>query len=373
MGRCVMKAFDCRICELPSRILVRGVNWVGDTVMTFPASKVLRDIFPSAHIEYWAHESLAGLLRVSRIPDEIITFPSGMNRLLRPFRMSSILREKGFDLVVLFQNAFESALTSWMAGIPMRVGYPTDARGPFINVRVPLTNEIRLQHQVFYYLQIVTFLGDYFGLRPQQFGYQPDCSIILSRQLIKKAESLLLAHGRPENSVPVICLCPGSVNSEAKRWPADNFAALADLLNRELDAFVVFLGAPTESGLVESIIRGMRHGNALNLAGETDIEQSLGIMNLSSLVISNDTGSAHLAVAASARVLTIFGPTIPGATAPFGRDAEIITGASECSPCRHFSCPLPDHPCMRSITPQSVFDKASRMIESMSERNASAG
>lgn len=357
-----MKAFDCRACELPSRILVRGVNWIGDTVMSIPAAKALRGAFPGAQLVFWVPESVAGLLKASRIPDELITFPPTLGRFSRPFKMGSIIRKRRFDLVVLFQNAFESAFTVWLAGVPLRIGYPTDARGALINVKVPLTKEIRQQHQVFYYMQIVTFLEDYFAIRTDIANEQPDCSIILNRSIQQNAEDLLSSCGHTINSRPIICLCPGSVNSHAKRWPPDLFTTLADLLIRELDALVVFMGAPSERDLINSIIDKMSQDNTLNLAGQSDLDQSLGIMNLSSLVISNDTGSAHLAVAASAKVLTIFGPTIPGATAPFGRNAQIINGISQCSPCRHFECPFPDHPCMRSITPESVFEKATGMI-----------
>ena len=358
-----MKTLDCRVCELPSNILVRGVNWVGDTVMTLPAMKALREIFPSAHLTFWAPAYLESLLRVSKIPDDIIVIPPRLNKLTRPLRMKSVLQKKNFDLALLFQNAFESALTVWMAGIPLRFGYPTDARGPLLNVKASLTKEIRRQHQVYYYLQLVKYLGAYFGLTQKFFFQQPDCSIFLSRQLKQESLLLLSSYLSDLDSRPVVCLCPGSVNSEAKRWPPDYFMDLARLLTAGLNASIIFMGTASEREMIENIMAPLKRENIVNLAGETDIEKTLGVMSVSNLVISNDTGSAHLAVAAGSRVLTIFGPTIPGATAPFGPGAEIITGKSDCSPCRRFSCPLPDHPCMRSIKPDDVFDRASTMIE----------
>jgi len=126
-------------------------------------------------------------------------------------------------------------------------------------------------------------------------------------------------------------------------------------------AQVVFLGAPQEKGLVEEIMSMSRNTGSVHLAG-TDMMTSMAVMNLSNLVISNDTGSAHLAVASSGRVLTIFGPTNPGATAPYGADTHIIQGQAPCAPCRHFRCPLQEHPCMRSIEPEAVLRKAVEIV-----------
>jgi heptosyltransferase II len=112
---------------------------------------------------------------------------------------------------------------------------------------------------------------------------------------------------------------------------------------------------------VEEIISRMRTTRTANLAGRADMLTSMAVMNLSEMVISNDTGSAHLAVAASARVLTIFGPTSAGATAPYGPDAHVIQGIAECAPCRHFRCPHDRHPCMRSVTPQAVMERVEEL------------
>jgi heptosyltransferase II len=262
---------------------------------------------------------------------------------------------------VLFQNAFESAFTAWLAGIPVRIGYPTDLRGPLLTLRVPLTTEIRQKHQVFYYLGITGFVAAGFARNGSHNAISPDCSVPLNGDHKDRAAELLASHG-VDQSAPIFCLCPGSVNSEAKRWPGDYFAALADLLSERLGGNVVFLGAPGERGLVESIIEQTKTRNAANCAGEADILTSMAVMGLSTLVISNDTGSAHLAVAASADVLTLFGPTSAGATAPFGPRAHLLQGEAPCAPCRHFRCPSPEHRCMRSIRPEDVLKKAKEIV-----------
>ncbi len=347
---------------VPSRIVVRGTNWVGDTVISLPAAKELRRIFPSAHVTFWTPHGLSSLVRATGIPDDVICFDKNSGGALqRPFRMRNSLIAGRFDLAVLLQNAFESAFTSWLARIPVRAGYPTDLRGPLLNLRVPLREDVRSQHQVHYYLAITDFLEEHFCGKRLRGITTPDCSIDIGEDSLQESRNILMSVDA-DMERPIFSLCPGSVNSEAKRWPGDYFARLGDLLIHHMGAQVVFLGAPEEVNLVEGIISMMQMPGAVSLAGKADIIASMAVMNQSAIVISNDTGSAHLAVAASSKVLTIFGPTSAGATAPHGTAAHIIQGNAPCSPCQHFRCPLTAHPCMRSIEPEAVVDRAAEIL-----------
>ncbi len=342
----------------PTRIVVRGVNWVGDTIMTLPAIRALRSIFPSAHIAFWVPEGLESLLRMTGIPDEIISFGKGQGGAFkRSFLMKSRLARGRFDLAVLFQNAFESAFTAWMAGIKLREGFSTDLRGPLVNIKVPLHPSILKHHQVYYYLEIVQHLDNFLKLGRYRNLTEPDCLLRINSRELEMARQILLKEGINPEAL-MMCLCPGSVNSEAKRWPAEYFAELADLLVDETGSQIIFLGATHEEDLIDGIIGRMKRGHAFNLAAKSDLVSSLGIMNLSEMVISNDTGSAHLGAAAGTKVLTIFGPTVAGETAPFGKNTFVIQGKAPCAPCREHHCRTPGHPCMKEVTPAMVGQKA---------------
>ena len=122
----------------PSRIVVRGTNWVGDTVMSVPTIKELRRIFPSTRITLWVPSGLEPLVSATGVPDDVICFDGNSGGpMQRPFRMRRKLNSGNFDMSVLLQNAFESAFSSWLAGIPLRAGYPTDLRGPFSTLESP--------------------------------------------------------------------------------------------------------------------------------------------------------------------------------------------------------------------------------------------
>ncbi len=346
----------------PSRIVVRGVNWVGDTIMSLPAARALRKLFPVAHMVFWVPDYLEPLLKLTKIPDEIIVFKKNDGGpVKRTISMREKLQQGHFDMAILFQNAFECAFTSWIAGIGLRVGYPTDLRAVFLNIKTPLIPSILASHQVFYYLEIVKYLENYYKLGRLNYIGKPDCLIKFSVAATNRTRKFLLGEGL-DLSKPFVCLCPGSVNSDAKRWPREYFAVLADILIERFGLQIIFLGANQERGLIDSIISEMKMGAAFNLASKSDITTSLGIMSLSSLVISNDTGSAHLGVASGAKCLTIFGPTIAGATAPFGEQTFIIQGKADCAPCNDHHCHRQGHPCMRGLTPQIVARKASEIL-----------
>jgi heptosyltransferase-2 len=341
---------------MPATIVVRGVNWVGDTIMTLPAWRELRRIFPAAVITGWAPAGLAPLLALAVAPDGVISFDSTTGGpLKRVMKMSRRLRDERFEMAVLFQNAFESALTAFLAGIPLRTGFPTDLRGPLLNGALRIPKDLRSRHQVFYYLEIVDQINIMFNGASHGPPHEPDCRIKLGEPLLKAGLDTL-AHQGVDPGKPIYGLCPGSVNSNAKRWPSDLWAELANIITRDLGGQVIFLGAISEVDLIEEII-SQTGSVCLNLAGEMDMIRSMSVMNQCSIVISNDTGSAHLAVAADTNVLTIFGPTIPGATAPYGPKAHIIQGEAGCSPCKHFNCPVEGHPCMRSVTTDKIVER----------------
>ncbi len=347
---------------IPQNIVVRGTNWVGDTIISLPALCEVRRIFPEASVSVWVPKSLGNLVSATGVPDSVITFDKrDGGSIRRSFTMAARLRRRRFDAAFLFQNAFESAFTSWLAAVPVRAGFPTDMRGAMLNVRVPLREELEQKHQVYYYLAITDYLEAVFFGKQSRPTQPPDCSILMAPKTLEKARDLLMSHGAGLDK-PLYCLCPGSVNSEAKRWPAPSFAKLADLLIERWDAHVVFLGTSSERVLTERIESLMQQTGSVNLAGKTDMVESMAVMGLSRAVVSNDTGSAHLAVASSAKVLTIFGPTNPEATAPFGPNAFIIRGSAPCAPCRYFRCSVDGHPCMTSVTPDAVFERLNGIL-----------
>ena len=123
-----------------SRILVRSTNWVGDAVMSLPAFRAIRERFPGARISVLARSWVADLYARERFADEVIPYTAGLKRrdVGSKWRLARQLTPRRFDCAVLFQNAFDAALITWLARIPRRIGYNRDGRGPLLTDRVPV-------------------------------------------------------------------------------------------------------------------------------------------------------------------------------------------------------------------------------------------
>ncbi len=341
-----------------NRVAVRGTNWVGDAVMTVPALRALRHLLPGVHItlatRLWAKDLFAD----ADFLDDLLIYD---RRGLWSIAKHSVEWRRGnFDLAVLFPNAFEAALVPALARVPFRIGYATDGRGWLLTNPVPVPEWRSSKHEIFYYLNIVAELERALVGAELIAGRPPDASLQISERRQFEALDLLRAHGLREGRA-VVSLCPGSINSRAKRWPAERYAALGDSLIDELNAEVLLIGSPEELDVSQEVSRRMRN-KPMIITGKTSLAQAAAVLSLVDLLITNDTGPAHIASALGRPTLVIFGPTNPLTTRPFSTLAEIVRHPPDCAPCMLRDCPI-DHRCMSAISAQDVFERARLLLE----------
>ena len=200
------------------RVVVRGTNWVGDSVMTVPALRALRRLLPDAQITLAIRPSAKGVFSEVDFVDEVLVYDRR-----NAFSVVSQIREwrrRQFDLAVLFQNAFEAALIPFLAGVPVRLGYATESRQPLLTHPIPLPDWRSSKHEVFYYLYLITALEQLLSGTSTICEVDPDISLPISESRQAEATELLRSFGvNAEQSV--VAICPGSINSRAKRWPAE--------------------------------------------------------------------------------------------------------------------------------------------------------
>jgi heptosyltransferase-2 len=339
------------------KILVRGTNWVGDAVMTIPALGELRRIFPGARITLYTRAWAEGIFRDAALFDEILTFDKTRSKIKDALTQAKELKKHGFDLAVLFPNSFETALVAKMAKIPRRFGYSKEGRSFLLtdSIEIPVWKDER--HEVFYYLNLIAEIEkEYFAAR-KVLDNAPLIDLPISEPRRLEARRILEENGI-DPSKKTVALGVGSTNSRAKRWPAENYAELNDLLQDKLNTNVVLVGA-TDEMEVSAEVFAKSQKKPIILTGKTNLAEAVAVLSEIDLLVSNDMGLAHIAPAVGTKTLVIFGPTNEKTTQPIG--SEIIRNPVDCAPCMLRDCPI-DHRCMTRISAKEVFKKVKEIL-----------
>jgi heptosyltransferase-2 len=342
-----------------SRLYVRATNWLGDAVMSLPAIRAIRQIFPHAHLAVVTRPSLADLYTRESVIDRVIPYPAprGLRGAMRARRdFAGLLRGLHFDCAILLQNAFDAALVAWLAGVPERIGYRRDGRGPLLTraITVPDPGEIP-RHERFYYLELLRRAG--------LLEHFPPCEAIrlegaeAARESGLRQLAALGVHG------PAIGISPGAAYGHAKRWLPERFAEVAVALR---PGAVLLFGAPSERALCETVaasIAASRPGvpDIRNLAGQTTLGEFIDLAAACRLFLTNDSGAMHIASALGVPTVTVFGATDDTTTGPTGPLARVVREHAECSPCLLRECPI-DHRCMTRVTADRVISAASELL-----------
>jgi heptosyltransferase-2 len=333
------------------RIVVRAPTWVGDAVMSLPALHELRRIFPEAHIAVAAPPGTADVFIDSNSVNEVIVQARG--GLLSQFSQAGEWRKRRFDLAVIFQNSFGSAAVASRGRVPIRIGYATDRRSFLLTHPISVPEWKNQRHESFYYLNIVAELERLILDTSTVNEVKPRFTLHVSEERREKARRLLADHSA-DFTKPIALLCPGSINSRAKRWPAECYAALADRLARA-GITVALIGSPGELPVSQEVA-AHAESSPLILTGKTTVAEVVALISIADVLISNDTGPAHIGAALRTRTIVIFGPTNPLTTYPMSPNAEMIRHPPDCAPCMLRDCPI-DHRCMTAISPEEVFER----------------
>ena len=341
------------------KILIRSTNWIGDSIMSIPAMREARRIFPDAHITLHTRASSDGLFSSASFIDDIVAYEKNRWSVMDVYDNTAFLSEERFDLALLFTNSFQSALIPFLSRIPVRIGYNKDLRGLLLTHPVAVPEWKDRRHEVFYYLNLVSEAERRILGRDTVSRVMPDISLDVSEDRKQWAREKLASAGVDLGRKTVL-LGVGSTNSQAKRWPARQFAALCDLLQNELWANVVLIGSPGDRD-AGTMVSEMAVNKPIDLIGSTTVAEAAAIISVADLMISNDMGLAHVAPAVGTRTIVIFGPTDPETTRPFSDEATIIRHYVPCSPCMLRECPI-DHRCMTGISPQIILENAERLL-----------
>ncbi len=330
--------------------------------MALPALERLRRTFADAHITLVARPWVSGLFAGEGLADEVVATVEarGVWDAARRFvNETRRLRRERFDVAVLLPNSFSAALDAKAAGAKTIIGYPTDGRRWLLSRAVGFAPDYQTRHQVFYYLRIAAAVEQWMsGATPvEEKDVQPRLHVSESEK--SRARQKLAAVGL-DDARPVVALNAGATNSRAKQWLAERFAQTADWL-AERDGFqTVIVGTAGDCEVARRVAQAMRTP-AAQLAGETSIAELKAVLACTALLLSNDTGAAHVAAALGVPTVVIFGPTEHFATHPLSALAAVVRHEVECAPCMLRDCPI-DHRCMTGVEVNAVYRAAHALL-----------
>jgi heptosyltransferase-2 len=330
-----------------SKVLVRATNWLGDAVMSLPAIRAIRQVFPHAHIAVLARPGVADLYARETSIDLVIPYPSPKGLGARR-EFAASLRALGFDGAILLPNAFDAALTVWLAGIPERIGYRRDGRGMLLTRAIPVPEPGDIpRHQRFYYLELLRRAG-----LIERF---PECGAIRLDGIAGARQAGAAHLAALGVAGPAIGISPGAAYGDAKRWLPERFAESGRQLAGELGASVLVFGAAAERPLCETVALALRREgiDARNLAGETSLREFIDLAAACRLFLTNDSGAMHVSSALGVPTVAVFGATDDTTTGPTGELSRVVREHAECSPCLLRECPI-DHRCMTRVTAAGV-------------------
>ncbi|UCG77931.1 MAG: lipopolysaccharide heptosyltransferase II [Nitrospirota bacterium] len=336
--------------------MIRGVNWVGDAVMTMPAIRSIRDNFKDGLISLFVKSWVSELFRIDPNINDILEYKDEYRGITGKFRAARVIKKLSFDRSYLLQNAIDAALISFISRIPERIGYSRDGRGMLLSRPIKADKDILSLHHIDYYLEMLRRSGlDVTYKLPWIYPNLDD----------RMSGRNKLAHLKR----PVIGLNPGAAYGSAKRWSSNNFAELAKMIISDLNGSVVLFGSAKEVTICNEIYNLIDidhvHGSSLlDMSGKTTLYELCDLIPECDIVVSNDSGPMHICYASGTPLVALFGSTSPELTGPpessfdgaeFSFEHIVMSSDIECSPCFERTCRFGHLKCMELIRPEDVF------------------
>ena len=336
------------------KILIVGPSWVGDMVMAQTLFQCLKQRHPGCEIDVLAPEWSRPILE--RMPEvrRALSFPlgHGVLQLATRRRIGKSLAGQ-YDQAILLPNSLKSALVPFFAGTPKRSGWKGE-------MRYGLLNDVRTLDKQRYPLMIERFMA---------LAYEPGAQLPKpyprpSLRIEEASRDVALAKFGLSLDRPVLALCPGAEFGEAKRWPSEHYATVAEAKIRA--GWQVWLfGSKNDHGVGEEIrarlIPGLRE-EASNLAGDTSLAEAIDLLSCAAAVVSNDSGLMHVAAALNRPLVAVYGSTSPQFTPPLAERVEIVRLDLECSPCFERTCRYGHYNCLRELAPRPVLEALDRLV-----------
>lgn len=324
------------------RILIIKLSSFGDIFHALPAVNNLK-VALDAEIDWVTQPEYVELVKCFPVVSSVIPFPR-REFLTQGFGFLRTLRGRHYDLVIDLQGLLKSALVARLARGARTIGPSFQREGARFFYDAVAGRRDKNRHAVEENLDVVRTLG--LPVIPVRFP------IAFPAQVV-------------DAGAPRVAIVPVS-RRENKNWPVECFLQTARALQQEFRASIFLFGSKADHAICEGIRSELMSrtpaGTVVNLAGKTSLVEMGRWFTQMNLVVVNDSGPLHMAVALGIPVVTLFGPTDPRRTGPYGEGHRVITSEMACAPCFARVCKLPKVECMNRISPNTVIAAAREVL-----------
>ncbi len=331
-------------------------RFIGDTVLTVPFLRNLRQAYPAAHIDLMLEPFSGSVIEGCPYVDRVIPFEfktihtysgaSKRGRLAGYFHYWRLIKNAGYDAVFVLKRSLSSALLAWAAGVPRRIGFTTEGRGLLLTDPVPYRRD---QHEVENFLDCLRALE--IPVRSTSLELWP------SEEDEKKVHVFFRDAGWKDGDLKIVIHAAASL--PAKQWPLERFAAVMKTVKDKYDARFIYTGAPGDSALYRTIESYGPFGG-LNLCGMTDLRQNLSMYRAADMFFGVDSGPMHMAAAVGVPVVALFGPTDERKWGPWGGSHIVVTRCFSCRPCKPHKCG--NNECMKQISVEEALQAVEKKL-----------
>lgn len=334
------------------KLLIVKLSSIGDIVHALPVAASLKRSFPHLHLGWVVEDRNLQVVQGTRCIDELIVIPhkkrkqGGLRQLWHEFRpIIRDLRAKKYEIAVDLQGLFKSGIWAWLSGARVRLGAHRMREGTrYLLKRVP--GRPTSIHVVDQYLDAAHWLG----AQPEPVEFPLHIPEEARQEVVQLLKEM-------DITSPFISLNP-SAGRDWKRWEITRFADLTDRIEQFMGIPTVFVGGPGDKPLHDQLLKAKQRP-LRSLIGRTNLKEVMAIVELSAVHVCGDTGTAHVAAALKVPCVSIFGPTDPDRTGPYGQRERVLCKRNECLRCQQNDYPHDD--CMHLVSVEEVYERVQRV------------
>lgn len=339
-----------------SRILVVRYRFIGDTILTVPFLRNLREAYPDAKIDVLVGPQSGEVLNSCPYVDELICFDttrfhkydSGEGKARSFWSYVLELRKKKYDTAFLLKRSFSSALLALLIGCKNRIGYANASRSFLLTHAVEWNQKI---HEVESTLDVLRAVGIPINNTEMEAWITNE-----ERQQVRELVPEVTSNKRK-------VLFHAAAAHPDKTYPLEHWASMIRELCRDADIVPFHAGAEQDLKTYEELER-LSGIKAVNTAGKLSLRQSMALLSEMDLSICTDSGPAHLSAAVGTPTIALFGPTDPERWRPWGKNQQAVFDQNlSCRPCHYKKTCDDKRQCLTELSPDYVLGFARRALE----------